>query len=199
LQLFYERPAIHELITRGDFGHASEVFEFGFGTGRLAEELLAHHLSKDSTYCGIDISTTMAEIADRRLRRWRSRVKLKVFDGTGKLEFQNQSFDRFISTYVFDLLSPDDICHVLSEAHRMLKPGGLLCNVSLTQGTNFFGKVITTAWKTVYSLNPKLVGGCRPIMLADYISSESWQIGYHNIFSTLGLASEVLIAKVRNV
>jgi ubiquinone/menaquinone biosynthesis C-methylase UbiE len=138
----------------------------------------------------------MAEIADRRLRRWSSRVKLKVFDGTGKLEFQNQSFDRFISTYVFDLLSPDDIRHVLSEAHRILKPGGLLCNVSLTQGTNFLGKFITTIWKTVYSLNPKLVGGCRPIMPADYISSESWQIGYRNIFSTLGLASEVLIAKV---
>lgn len=198
LQLFYERPAMNELITHGDFGRAWAVFEFGFGTGRLAEELLAHHLSEDCTYCGIDISTTMAEIADRRLRRWSNRVKLCVFDGTGKLEFQSQSFDRFISTYVFDLLGPNDIRHVLSEAHRILKPTGLFCNVSLTQGTNFLEKIITTAWETLYSLNPKLVGGCHPIMLADYISSESWKMGYHNIFSTFGLASEVLIAKVIN-
>jgi len=117
----------------------------------------------------------MADIAEKRLSKWNDRVQLRVFDGTGKLEFQNQSFDRFISTYIFDLLIPDDIRHVLSEAHRILKPGGLLCNVRLTQGRNFSGKVITTIWKTVYSLNPKLVGGCRPIMLADYTSSESWR------------------------
>jgi cyclopropane fatty-acyl-phospholipid synthase-like methyltransferase len=40
--------------------------------------------------------------------------------------FSAQSFDRFISTYVLDLLSEENIDSLLSEAYRVLRTGGLL-------------------------------------------------------------------------
>ena len=40
--------------------------------------------------------------------------------------------DRFVLTYVLDLLSPKDIGPVFAEAHRVLAPGGLPGLVGLT-------------------------------------------------------------------
>ena len=38
---FYEAAAIDRMIEQGDFGNAQRVVEFGCGTGRIAERLLA--------------------------------------------------------------------------------------------------------------------------------------------------------------
>lgn len=43
-QAFYEDPAAEELIAHAEFEKAKLVFEFGCGTGRFAERILAHHL-----------------------------------------------------------------------------------------------------------------------------------------------------------
>jgi ubiquinone/menaquinone biosynthesis C-methylase UbiE len=194
-QIFYEHAAIKDLVAHADLEHSSAVFEFGFGTGKLAEQLLSSYLPQMCTYYGIDISTTMVELAHKRLSHWGHRVELRVFDGTKNLNVQEKLFDHFLSTYVFDLLAPDDILHVLSEAHQILKPDGLLCNVSLTRGENFLSRIITWIWDRLYHLNPKFVGGCCPIRLIDYISLEEWQIIYRNTVTTMGITSEVLVAK----
>lgn len=198
LQSFYELPALKELIAHGDFEHAHAVFEFGFGTGRLADLLLTSHLPKTASYSGIDISNTMAELANRRLRIWGRRVELRIFDGTRRLEIPDKSFDRFISTYVLDLFTPADIRSVLTEARRILKPGGLLCNLSLTRGWSLPTRTVIGIWRTLNRMNPVLTGGCRPISLSDYIGSVDWQVTYRNVISTLGIPSEVLIAKTRD-
>ena len=118
LQAFYENPAVDDLIAHADFGHARAVFEFGFGTGRLAELLLSRHLPRDASYSGIDISTTMVRLAGERLRPWQERSATKVFDGTRGLNFPDQSFDRFVSVYVLDLLTPENIRSVADEAQQ---------------------------------------------------------------------------------
>ena len=48
--------------------------------------------------------------------------------------FQDASCDRFISTYVFDLLGIDDAKRMLGEAARILADGGGLGLVSLGPG-----------------------------------------------------------------
>jgi cyclopropane fatty-acyl-phospholipid synthase-like methyltransferase len=35
------------------------------------------------------------------------------------------AYDRFVSNYVFDLLSEEDIRAVIAEAYRVLRPGGI--------------------------------------------------------------------------
>ena len=42
------------------------------------------------------------------------------------VDLPDRSFDRFISTYVLDLLSEENIDSLLSEAYRILRTGGLL-------------------------------------------------------------------------
>ncbi len=60
LQAFYENSAIEKLIAHADFEHAWAVFELGFGTRKLAQQLLERYLPPDAIYSGIDISATMA-------------------------------------------------------------------------------------------------------------------------------------------
>ncbi len=66
-QSFYEDRANHVLSEHADFGRARRVFEFGCGTGRLAEEILAHHLPAHAEYRAIDVSATMVALARQRL------------------------------------------------------------------------------------------------------------------------------------
>ncbi len=194
LQGFYENPAIEDLIAHADFEHARAVFEFGFGTGRLAQRLLTHHLPRAARYVGVDISTTMARLAEKRLHPWRERVVIKAADGAKGLDLPDESFDRFVSTYVLDLLSYDDIRRIIVDACRILKPGGRLCLASLTRGTAAWGRIVSKAWECVYRRKPQLVGGCRPVELLDYLGLELWRIEYRNSVSSFGITSEIVVA-----
>jgi ubiquinone/menaquinone biosynthesis C-methylase UbiE len=194
LQKFYENPAVDKLLAHADFEHAQNVFELGFGTGRIAEELLRDRLSTTCTYSGVDISATMADIARERLTPWRVRVSLKLSDGTGRIDAPDGAFDRFLSTYVLDLMSEDAVRGVLSEALRVLKPEGKLCLVSLTEGKGLWSGMVTAIWKSLYALQPTITGGCRPVELLDHITPEKWRIEYHDDISSFGITSEIVVA-----
>ncbi len=58
-QRFYESRAVDDLIAHLKLNQAQSVFEFGCGTGRLAEILLDHFLPVKASYTGVDISTTI--------------------------------------------------------------------------------------------------------------------------------------------
>ncbi|MGE5248130.1 MAG: class I SAM-dependent methyltransferase, partial [Verrucomicrobiota bacterium] len=61
-QRFYEDRAIADLIAHASFGKAGAVLEFGSGTGRLAETLLARHLPPTARYLALDVSGTMVSL-----------------------------------------------------------------------------------------------------------------------------------------
>src|SRR5205807_415081 len=124
---FFEDKAINLMIDRAEFDGAAAIFEFGCGTARIAEKILDHHAHPDAAYLGFDVSPTMAALARRRLEPFGSRAQVRLTNGSTPLEVQHRSFDRFVSTYVFDLLSGEAIDRVLKEAHRILAPEGLLC------------------------------------------------------------------------
>jgi ubiquinone/menaquinone biosynthesis C-methylase UbiE len=191
---FYENKAIKDLISHGGFDRARSVFEFGSGTGRLSEELLKRHLPGDCRYLGVDISSTMVGLARARIKPWPGRTEVLLTDGSTKLDFPDSTFDRFVSTYVLDLLSEEDIITLLEEAHRILMPMGLICLAGLTCGKGPFGRIVTWLWKRVHSIRPKLVGGCRPINIVGCLPEERWRVTHHNIITTFGISSEVVVA-----
>lgn len=191
---FYEREALEHMVAHSDFEHASAAFEWGCGTGKLAERLFRKHLASDASYIGIDISTTMVEIATRRLANWNGRVTVRHADGTIKLPYGDSSFDRFIATYVLDLLSESAIHNVLSEAHRLLRTNGKLCIVSLTEGITPVSRVLTSVWKRIYTLDPRLVGGCRPLHLTALLDGALWKTEHTHVVCSWGICSEVVIA-----
>jgi ubiquinone/menaquinone biosynthesis C-methylase UbiE len=193
-QRFYEEEATTDLIAHGDLPQAQSVFEFGVGTGRLAARLLHDHLPATAHYLGIDISTTMVALARERLAPWRDRARVEQSDGSPRIHAPDGAFDRFVSTYVLDLLSREDIAAVLADARRVLVPEGLLCLVSATRGRRPSERLIMGLATRLHAISPKLVGGCRAIDLSSALDRERWRVTYHEVVSKWGIPSEVLVA-----
>jgi ubiquinone/menaquinone biosynthesis C-methylase UbiE len=194
-QGFYEDAALDRLIAHGRFEEAHAVFEFGCGTGRLAERLLARHLPEGAEYTALDSSPTMAALATERLARWPAKVMLS--DGSLAVPAGERSFDRFVATYVLDLLNETDARALISEANRVLRPDGLLCVAGITHGSGGLSVPVMALWRAVASVAPRLVGGCRPQRAGRLLSEESWRIEHRSVVSAWGIASEVLVAARR--
>ena len=193
-QRFYESRAVDDLIAHADFGSAHVILEFGCGTGALAANLLGSQLPPDARYLGFDISTTMVALARKRVAPWSIRACVCETDGSPFIPKQDQSLDRLLSTYVLDLLSPESIRQLLTEARRLLVPGGKLCLVSLTFGNSCFTGAVSWIWQHLWRLSPRLLGGCRPIRLLDYVRSAGWCVEYRAAVAQYGITSEVVVA-----
>ena len=196
-QGFYENPAINELIAHAAFDSAQSVFEFGCGTGALAARMLEHHLTSDANYVGLDISGTMVSLAQERLKPWTERACVYQSDGSSRIPEPDRSFDRFVSTYVVDLLARGFIDQLLSEARRLLVPGGKLCLVSMTFGASPLSRAVCWGWQHLWRFNPGIVGGCRPIELSDYVLSAWWKTDHQTRVTSWGISSEILVASAR--
>jgi ubiquinone/menaquinone biosynthesis C-methylase UbiE len=194
-QSFYENRALQALIDNANFPQANAVTEFGCGTGRFAERLLATHLAAEATYWGCDISTTMVDLAAKRVRPYGDRATIVQTNGDTDLPLPDQRFDRFVSTYVLDILTDADIRRVIEEANRVLRSEGLIGLVSITDGANPFSRRVMSAWKRIHKLRPSLVGGCRPISLLTYVTPPDWEIVHHGSVVAFGITSEVVVAR----
>jgi ubiquinone/menaquinone biosynthesis C-methylase UbiE len=190
----YEDPAVRVLETHADFEHARAVIEFGCGTGRFARELLERRLGPEATHLGLDISSTMVTLAREKLTPWPHRARVQQTDGAPTVPLPDGQCDRFLSIYVLDLLSNEDARAVVAEARRVLVPDGRLCLASLTFGQGAFSRAVCRLWTAVHGWRPKLVGGCRPIRLLDVLGGE-WRVIHQEVVCTLGLCTEVVVAR----
>ncbi len=193
-QAFYELPAIRELLSNCALHDAHSIFEFGCGTGRLALELLRHHLPHDAVYCGIDISTTMVRIASRRLAPFGGRATVALTGSTPAFPIVDGLVDRVVSTYVLDLLSDCAVDGVLAEARRTLRPEGLLCLAGITFGTTPVSRIVMGAWRRLFAMNPSLVGGCRPTDTVRHLTCAGWNIRFDKVVVAWGIGSQVVVA-----
>jgi len=196
-QSYYENAALDKLLELGDFGSAEAVVEFGCGTGRFAETLLEDHLPGNATYIGFDLSETMVQLTRKRLVAAGTRASVVRTDGRPRVPLPPTSCDRFVSTYVLDLLSNQDISRTLDQAWKVLRPSGLLCLTGLTYGTTFLSRLVVASWLAIHSLRPSLVGGCRPISLTDFLGPASWKVLYSTTVVSWGVPSEILVARPR--
>jgi ubiquinone/menaquinone biosynthesis C-methylase UbiE len=198
LQRFYEDRAVEELLARSRFEKAKAVVELGCGTGRLAERLLREHLPLGATYHGFDVSGTMVRLARARLGPWSERARVEQTDGAPSIPRPNESCDRFLSTYVLDLLPEEDIRAALAEAGRLLVPGGLLCLAGLTFGETALSRAVCGLWSRVQAWRPALVGGCRPLRLLEFLGSD-WRVDHRRVICSFGVCSEVVVAEGRSL
>jgi hypothetical protein len=137
----------------------------------------------------------MVNLAQGRLAPFSSRAEVVLTDGGAPDQEGAASYDRFVSTYVFDLLSVEDMRGVLEAAHRMLEPGGLLCLSSLSTGSGPASRLVAHLWSGVHKLSPTLVGGCRPLELLERLASSQWTVRHHAKIAPFALPSEVVIAE----
>jgi ubiquinone/menaquinone biosynthesis C-methylase UbiE len=192
-QGYYEDVTLADLVKHAGFNSARSVVEFGCGTGRFAEELLSSCLPDDAAYWGCDVSSTMIELSRNRLSRFGERAVLWKTTGDSMLPLMDECADRFVSNYVLDILSAEEIHAVLREARRVLRPNGLLCLTGLTHGKGLLSKIWTAFWDVRFVLNPKWVGGCRPLALLDFLNK--WDVKHHNVVVAGWISSEVVVAR----
>jgi SAM-dependent methyltransferase len=194
-QCFYEDRATGLTLLHGDFTSAESVFEFGCGTGRFALRLLDEYLPGTAHYRGADISPRMVRLAQTRLISHATRAEVILTEGGPPVDEPTGHYDRFVSNYVFDLLSHDDLRVVLHEGHRILRPGGLLCLSGLSSGIGFTSRIVASVVSWAQSLRPSLVGGCRPVELLPFLPASQWQVQHHLKVAAFGVPSEVVVAK----
>lgn len=194
-QCFYEQPALADLVAHLELTGAEKVIEFGCGTGRLAEELLNRYLPLNACYVGLDVSSTMIELAQSRTVRFGDRAAIQQTSGTTRIDLPDAAFDRFISTYVLDLLSEKDIDSILSEAYRVLTKGGLVGLVSLTRGSRGLSRFVTWIWERLHQFSPMLVGGCRPVEVRRWLKDLKWKVRHRNVVTPFAIASEIVVAE----
>lgn len=194
-QGFYEDSALARLIRFGELASARRVFELGCGTGRLAHRLLSRELPEDASYVGVDVSSTMMALARERLSPFDARVELVHTEGSMRFQFPDAFCDRFVSTYVLDLLHERQITTAIGEARRLLCPGGRLCVAGLTVGEGFASSLVARFWARVQAVRPAWVGGCRPIAVVDLLPPDGWRVVHREVVTSWAIPSEVLVAE----
>jgi SAM-dependent methyltransferase len=192
-----ERRALDALAAQGDFARAASVVEFGCGTGRFAARLLRERLPDGATYLGLDVSPRMTELASAAVAPWAGRARVELTDGRVSFPVPDGSCDRVVSTYVLDLLSPADGAAFVAEARRVLRPGGLLALASLAPGRTPPARLVTRLWQALWSLNPALLGGCRPLGLGSLLDGDEWIVLASFPVTDWFLSSDVLVARRR--
>ncbi|MCU1461818.1 MAG: hypothetical protein JWO37_1893 [Acidimicrobiales bacterium] len=100
---------------------SGEVLEIGGGSGAMAEQLLA--TTPAITMCVTDFDQTMVSSAVEKLTRFGTRVTARQADATA-LPFADSSFDTVVSWIMLHHTVAWE--KALSEAVRVLRPGGLL-------------------------------------------------------------------------
>jgi SAM-dependent methyltransferase len=192
-----ERRALDALAAQADFARASSVLEFGCGTGRFAARLMREQLPGGATYLGLDVSPHMTALAGAAVAPWADRARVELTDGRVSFPVPDASCDRVISTYVLDLLSPADGAAFVAEARRVLRPGGMLALASLAPGRTPTARLVTRLWQALWSLNPALLGGCRPLRLGALLEADEWIVLASFPVTDWFLSSDVLVARRR--
>jgi len=143
------------------------ILEVGFGTGAALREI-AGRVGNQGCAFGMDISTKMLRRAQQSLRQacLSGSVVMAVADAS-HLPFRHDFFDAVFSSYVLDLMSSTEITMTLGELHRVLKAGGRMVLVSLSKGNRWYSDMKFYEW--LYRRSPSLFGGCRPLLLEEYV------------------------------
>lgn len=167
------------------------VLDVGLGTGKELE-FIQRRVGQTGKVVGLDIS-------DRMLRKARRTPEVGLCQADGEfIPFVNGKFDRLYCAYVLDLVPLRNLDRWLDGFLRVVKPGGRVVLVSLTEGENKTSKLVVWIWKTLYEISPMVCGGCRPLQLTRLASMAGFRIIHRKVVVQLGLPSEVLTLEVGN-
>ncbi len=140
------------------------VLEVAVGPGTVLHRL-SRQAGESGKTVGLDLAPRMLHVARHRFPQ-----ALLVQADARSLPFGGGAFDLVWSSYFLDLIPNRELTPLLREFRRVLRPGGRLLLVSLSQKDE-----ATTWWETLYRITPSwpvpyLFGGCRPIRAAPFLT-----------------------------
>lgn len=111
---------IRELLTLQEDDH---VLEIGFGTGKLINEIARQ--THRGLVEGIDLSSTMLEMAKERNKEYIAKGRVKVVLGDfDQMEYRDNDFDKICSANTIYFWP--DAKYSVRKMERILRPGGKL-------------------------------------------------------------------------
>jgi len=111
-------------------GPVRRVLDLGCGTGELTR-LTAHHFPSASVV-GVDFTAAMLEVARHRTRTAPERERIEYGRATAmRLPFPDGAFD--LATNAFLARNLVDLDAALAEMRRVLRPGGVLLVLEITE------------------------------------------------------------------
>lgn len=136
-----------KLLTGLEFKPGTKALDVCCGTGDLAIAM-ANRLPQGRV-TGVDFNAAMLEIAKKKTK---TIPNLTLINGDAMdLPLEDETFD--IVTIGFGLRNVPDADKALSEIYRVLKPGGQLGILEMSQPTN---SLIRVGWKAYFKLFPYL-------------------------------------------
>ncbi len=167
---------------------AERILEVAVGPGAAFAEILG--LNSRGLTVGLDISRKMLARATTKAQRSGHKPYLLLQADARHLPLPDDSFDLVANSYMLDLLPVEDIRKVLSEFKRVLKPGGNLLLVNMTQGRAWLSRA--SEW--LYGRNPSLMGGCRAVLAAPFLEELGFANVQREVVTQLTFPSEVVRA-----
>lgn len=165
------------------------ILEVAVGTGAAFAQVLT--LNADGLTVGLDISPKMLAKATAKAHRSGNAPHILLQADARHLPLPSESFDLVTNSYMLDLLPVEDIRAVLSEYMRVLKPGGSVVLVNMTQSRTWLSR----AWEWLYRRNPSLLAGCRGVFAAPFLEELGFEGVRREMVLQLSFPSEILEAR----
>ncbi len=122
-------------------GLTGRVLDAGVGTGRNIQ-----FYPPEAEVVGVDISPAMLARAERRRLSLGANVELRQMD-VADLEFEDQSFDAAVATFLFCVL-PDELqVPALREIGRVVKLGGTIRLLEYVRPRGAMRRAVTRLWE----------------------------------------------------
>lgn len=169
-----------------DLQPGNYLLNVGSGTGKDNQKF-QEIVGPAGAIFGIDIAWEMTRLSHVRLN-----CPIIQTDAR-RLPCSANSFDRLYAAYLLDLMPTNEIPALLGELLRVLKPGGRMVLLSLTEGATPAGKFIAGLWKLAYRISPVSCGGCRPIDLSMIANEAGYPVTTRQVISQVGIASEIIV------
>jgi ubiquinone/menaquinone biosynthesis C-methylase UbiE len=183
-----ETRARDRAIELANIKDEQNILEVAVGTGLGFYDIVQRN--PNGTNIGVDISRGMLQKAEKRLGKLTAANYDLRIGNAFSLEAEDERFDLLVNNYMFDLIAFDEMDAVLEEFKRVLKKGGKLILVNMTEGESFGSGI----YNLIYRITPKLFGGCRSVRLSDKLEDHGFKVISREYYQQLWFPSEVILA-----
>ncbi len=169
-------------------GRGDRVLNVGAGTG-IDHAKLARHVGSGGMAVALDVSDVMLHMTRERTGQPVVRADAR------SLPFRDSMFDGLFCSYTLDLIPTPDLNGTVREFWRVLKPGGQISLVTMTNGVTPLSRATIALWNGVYRMSSIACGGCRPIELIPLLKRTGFHDVTREVVVEAGVPSQVVLAR----
>ena len=164
------------------------MLEVAVGTGLVFTEIVRRN--PDGENEGLDLSPAMLARAKKLLGLTKGRYHLQTGNAFD-LPFGDASFDLLVNNFMIDLVPEKDFGRLLSEFHRVLKPGGRAVISTMAFGQKWYNRF----WHAVARWLPGLLTGCRPVDIGRPLADAGFELSKMETVSQNTFPAAVYLAQ----